>query len=139
MTAAEPSSPSKTDRAPPDGALLAELGAALALRERQLRARLQRGGHALPEGDTAHEVADLKDLAAGDAQTVVDDAEAEGLRQQLARVVRARHRAREHRYGLCLACGMPIDTERLRALPEAELCLPCQSAQEAARRSPPLR
>ncbi|REJ81130.1 MAG: TraR/DksA family transcriptional regulator [Acidobacteria bacterium] len=35
------------------------------------------------------------------------------------------------RYGACNRCRQPIDTERLEALPEAPLCLPCQEAIEA--------
>jgi DksA/TraR C4-type zinc finger protein len=33
-------------------------------------------------------------------------------------------------YGTCLDCGQPIDARRLRALPWAERCHPCQSAAE---------
>jgi len=36
-------------------------------------------------------------------------------------------------FGICLECGEPISTRRLKALPWAALCLPCQ---EAADRKP---
>ncbi len=34
-------------------------------------------------------------------------------------------------YGLCDGCGLPIDDERLRALPTAAFCLSCQKKYEA--------
>lgn len=114
------------------GSVLAELMAAMAVRDAQLRARLKGSGHAVPDTDATHEVMDQKELADTQASQRVDDAEAELMRQELARLARAQTRAREHRYGLCLACGEPVSLQRLRAMPEAELCLPCQSAQEAA-------
>ncbi len=140
-TAAAPSSAhsAANSPAPLSGTALAELTAALAVRELQLRTRLVRNGHAVPEADITHNVADLKDRAAEGAQQAVDDAEADVLRGQHARVGAALRRAHEHRYGLCLGCGEAISLERLRALPEAELCLPCQRTQEGVRRTPPAR
>ncbi|MBA7707673.1 RNA polymerase-binding transcription factor DksA [subsurface metagenome] len=35
----------------------------------------------------------------------------------------------EGTYGLCDACGQPIDPARLEALPEASLCLSCKAAE----------
>ena len=35
-------------------------------------------------------------------------------------------------HGMCEACGEPIAPKRLRAIPWATLCTPCQSSQEAA-------
>lgn len=37
-------------------------------------------------------------------------------------------------YGRCRQCGEPIPEERLEALPQATLCVPCQSQIERARR-----
>ncbi len=34
-------------------------------------------------------------------------------------------------YGICEACGQPIDPERLEVFPSASTCLPCQQAREA--------
>lgn len=118
------------------GSVLAELTATMAVREAQLRTRLRQGGQAVPEGDAAHEVADQKDMAGNQASQQVDDATADVLRHELERLASAQRRAREHRYGLCLACGEPISLQRLHAMPEAELCLPCQTAQEASPRRP---
>lgn len=34
------------------------------------------------------------------------------------------------RYGACAACGKPIDIERLRALPSADMCIECKKKEE---------
>jgi len=53
-----------------------------------------------------------------------------GLR--LAAVRRALDRLNDdpEEFGICAACGEPIGIGRLRALPEATLCVPCQSRRE---------
>ncbi len=48
-----------------------------------------------------------------------------------AQVEEAIHRLAEGRYGSCSACGEPIPPARLRALPFALRCLPCQERFEA--------
>ena len=50
----------------------------------------------------------------------------------------ALERYEEGRYGLCLRCGRHIAQERLEILPEAELCVACQNAEEASRRERPI-
>lgn len=44
-------------------------------------------------------------------------------------------RASRDRYGLCVNCGEPISASRLRAVPEAERCIACQTSLEDLRRS----
>ena len=39
-------------------------------------------------------------------------------------------------YGICDACGKPIEAKRLQALPDVVLCLACASAQPRARPAP---
>ena len=53
---------------------------------------------------------------------------------RLAQVEEALERQRAGTYGICENCGRQIDPERLRARPEATLCIDCQRQQEAARR-----
>ena len=48
---------------------------------------------------------------------------------RLAKVQHALHKFDEGTYGLCDACGQPIDPARLEALPEASLCLSCKVAE----------
>ena len=52
-------------------------------------------------------------------------------RRRLAEIDAADARLAAGRYGLCEACGRPIGVPRLRALPAARLCLPCEEAAEA--------
>jgi RNA polymerase-binding protein DksA len=49
---------------------------------------------------------------------------------RLSQVEEALERQRAGTYGICQNCGRPIDPERLRARPEATLCIDCQRAQE---------
>ena len=49
---------------------------------------------------------------------------------RLSQVEEALERQRAGTYGICENCGRPIDPERLRARPEATLCIDCQRAQE---------
>jgi len=52
------------------------------------------------------------------------------MRDLLAEVEHALHKFDEGTYGLCDACGQPIDPARLEALPQASLCLSCKAHQE---------
>jgi len=49
---------------------------------------------------------------------------------RLSQVEEALERQRAGTYGICENCGRPIDPERLRARPEATLCIDCQREQE---------
>ena len=55
---------------------------------------------------------------------------------QLRRVSSALHRIDEGAYGQCLSCSGPISRERLEAMPEAPLCIACESRREAGREEP---
>ena len=48
---------------------------------------------------------------------------------RLSEVEHALHKFEEGTYGLCDACGQPIDPARLEALPQASLCLSCKAHQ----------
>lgn len=50
-----------------------------------------------------------------------------------AQVAEALARQRAGTYGTCEECGRPLDPERLRARPEATLCITCQRARESGR------
>jgi RNA polymerase-binding transcription factor len=50
----------------------------------------------------------------------------EQLEDQLTEVNKALRRIDEGTYGICSNCGNAIMTERLEALPYAELCIECQ-------------
>ncbi len=61
----------------------------------------------------------------------------EALMERLKLLVRAEEKMREGAYGICEACGEPIPPARLRAVPEATLCVPCADQEE--RRTPRIR
>jgi RNA polymerase-binding transcription factor len=54
----------------------------------------------------------------------------ESLDRTLRQIDQALQRLHTGRYGLCAACDDPIPLARLRALPFATLCIPCQSKRE---------
>jgi DnaK suppressor protein len=54
----------------------------------------------------------------------------EALETELAELEKALRKVDEGTYGICEACGNPIPTERLEAMPAARLCL-----QDQQRRS----
>ena len=53
-------------------------------------------------------------------------------KNRLRHVKIARQRMRDELYGLCLSCEEPIAFQRLKAYPEASLCIDCKSADESS-------
>jgi DnaK suppressor protein len=70
---------------------------------------------------TTEAVARLTDIGVG-----------ESLERMLARTERALAKLDAGTYGLCDTCGDPIPAGRLRALPDAVLCMRCARAQRRA-------
>jgi DnaK suppressor protein len=54
----------------------------------------------------------------------------ENARRKFESIKRALIQARNGGYGICEACGQPIDPERLEIFPQATLCVPCKSKRE---------
>jgi DnaK suppressor protein len=54
----------------------------------------------------------------------------ERLIEKARKLDEALHRMPRGLYGICASCGKPIHKLRLEALPEADLCLPCQHHSE---------
>ncbi len=50
-------------------------------------------------------------------------------REQLAEVEHALGKLEKGTYGLCDFCGKPIPSDRLEAVPQANLCLECKARQ----------
>jgi DnaK suppressor protein len=75
----------------------------------------------------------------GSASLTHDDEIAAAVVERRARELREVDRALEEmdagRYGICLDCGEPIAAARLRALPFATRCVPCQAQLEGVRRA----
>ncbi len=53
--------------------------------------------------------------------------------EMLYRIDEALQMIEEGTYGKCQECGEPIKESRLRAVPFARLCVPCQEKEEAKR------
>ncbi|MFH1651999.1 MAG: TraR/DksA C4-type zinc finger protein [Chloroflexota bacterium] len=49
------------------------------------------------------------------------------IREDLAAIEHALEKFEKGTYGRCDECDLPIDPERLEALPQASLCLSCKS------------
>jgi RNA polymerase-binding protein DksA len=54
----------------------------------------------------------------------------EQARESLDQIERALRRMDDGTYGTCARCGKTIPTERLEAMPEAELCVACKEHEE---------
>jgi len=68
-------------------------------------------------------------------QRELSDTQQRILQQEEEQVRQAIDRARAGQYGICASCGNPIGRERLKARPEATLCIECQARhEEEARR-----
>jgi DnaK suppressor protein len=61
----------------------------------------------------------------------------ESLEATLARTERALAKLDEGSYGICDACGRPVEPGRLQARPDSVLCLSCAASER--RRPPPGR
>jgi DnaK suppressor protein len=78
---------------------------------------------------------DWEDLAAEVRDARVLGRLADDERRELAEIDLALARIRDGRWGICDTCGRLIPEERLRARPEAALCVPCVEDAAAFTRS----
>jgi DnaK suppressor protein len=63
----------------------------------------------------------------------LDDGLEENAEHLLSEIDAALQRMEEGMYGMCVACGRPIDEERLEAVPYATLCLDDKRIEEGDR------
>jgi DnaK suppressor protein len=101
----------------------------LARREAELRKLID------PQSDTmlsstSHEVFDTKDVASSLSQQEVEEFTKDHAAIELKQVTSAIQRIEDKSYGRCLKCGMPIDLNRLLAIPAASFCMTCQQILE---------
>ena len=110
-----------------------ELEATLQRRARELREEIRA---TLAKSDdeawvnVANEVRDLEDESFADLVVDVNLAEIDRDLTELRAVEAALRSLREGRYGACEDCGRPIDLDRLRAAPQANRCINCQTTWE---------
>ena len=102
------------------------------LRARRLTlARLVRRGL----GDREAKASEDSDQVASASRTLDDELQAalvDRASRELGQVDAALELLRERRYGLCRDCGTFIGLARLRSLPFAQRCRPCQERAEQA-------
>jgi RNA polymerase-binding transcription factor DksA len=63
--------------------------------------------------------------------TDIELASRETLVARLKALTRAEEKIRQGSYGRCDVCGRPIPPARLRAMPEAAVCVPCAEPRPA--------
>jgi RNA polymerase-binding transcription factor len=109
----------------------AELQALLEERRREAEARYRQ---ALTEQQSGSAAGDSEGVHGWKASREggADLAVLESLDRTVQQIDAALARLRAGRYGSCASCGEAIPTPRLRAVPFATLCVPCQSRSESA-------
>lgn len=76
---------------------------------------------------------DHSDLAEKSLQQDISAERLRYLKRKLKQVEAALKRLNEGTYGICSKCGNPIDPERMKAMPQATLCVQCKKRQERVR------
>lgn len=94
------------------------------------RSVLRRRKHALADEEQllSEREPDWEDRAADESAAAVLDRLGEAERTALARIEASLARMKRGTYGVCMACGGPIDLDRLRAVPEADRCAGCMES-----------
>jgi RNA polymerase-binding transcription factor DksA len=110
-------------------------------RARLTEVRSSLGGTGLEQESEQESVAELSsvdqhqaDLGTETFEREKDLSILESIEAELADVEHALRRLDEGTYGICEACGKPIDEERLAALPAARLCRDDQERAEGEAR-----
>lgn len=106
-----------------------EIGRFLRSRQADLAGLIRRG---LGERHEQH-ASDDSDQVASASRTLDDELRAtlvDRASRELVQVNAAIDLLRDHRYGLCRDCGDFIGLARLRSLPFAQRCRPCQERME---------
>lgn len=86
------------------------------------------------EAQKDRDTATPEDLAQTDVDGDIDMTLIQMRSDTLISVEKAIRRLDQGRYGRCAECGEPIAPERLRALPFALRCLPCETERETGGR-----
>jgi RNA polymerase-binding transcription factor len=101
----------------------AEIRQTLFKRQHQLQQRLESVEHDLQQAHSQ----DWSEQALERENDQVLEAIANETAMELAQLKRVLKKMTGHSYGICSECGQPINSERLKAIPSAELCIQCAS------------
>ena len=86
------------------------------------------------ERNGAEQNTDWLDRAAYESRIALLDRLSEWYIKEIDEIDKALDRAKQNKYGLCLACHNPIETHRLDLFPEAPFCAACKETREALHR-----
>ena len=105
-------------------------------RRRQIRSDVQDKIRDVRDQGTAggnlRDVLDGVEVSEADVQEDIELAVIQLKTEMLGKIDEALDRLRNGDYGFCLECGAEISEKRLRALPFAVRCRPCEESHEAA-------
>lgn len=99
----------------------------LEARRREIQEKLRSLRESLPEGG---QVKDAEEQSVDSFVQHMDFALMEMKSETLQKIDKALQRLEAGTYGTCADCGAEISEVRLRALPFATLCRPCQEQEE---------
>ncbi len=100
-------------------------------RRREIQAKLRSLRETLPA--EVAEVKDTEEQSVHDFVQAVEVALMEMKSATLAKIDEAVRRLENGSYGVCTECGTEISEARLKALPFAALCRPCQEREEESK------
>lgn len=112
------------------GAQHAEIKQALEQKKQELETRLARIHANLRRGSEA----DSKERAKQFEDNEVVDALGNEARMELNKISAALQRLKAGDYGICVECGLPINSGRLDVYPYADECIECAEFDEHRRR-----
>jgi RNA polymerase-binding protein DksA len=112
------------------GARNAEIRKALEHKKQELETRLERIHANLRRGTEA----DSKERAKQFEDNEVVDALGNEARAELKKIASALQRLETGDYGVCVECGLPINSGRLEVYPYADECIECAEFDELRRR-----
>jgi RNA polymerase-binding transcription factor DksA len=90
--------------------------------------------HVEKERNEAEENTDWIDRAAYDSRIALLDRLSQWYTREIEEIDRAFARVKQSKYGICLACHNPIETQRLEFFPEIAFCAACQEMREGLER-----
>jgi DnaK suppressor protein len=105
----------------------------LKMREELLRELLN--NRKAESSDPKTEIGDLYDLADEERDRQLSLLLSDRDREKLFEIDAALERIDEKTYGVCEECGKKISSNRLKIMPFARLCVPCQSGFEKNQRT----
>ena len=94
------------------------------------------------ELERPQEVDDPEDSAVDLVEHEIVLGRIESLEDRLKLIESALQQVNQGTYGICAHCGQPIDPARLKVMPEATLCIQCQTRGEypaSGRNRPPAK